>query len=81
MLITYHRVGRIRVLPALAAAGAMVMVGGIAVAILAIVGIVWCGAWLLRAVGLVPTKAGPAAQSDDIIEGTVVHRSAGMLEP
>ena len=33
MFFTYHRVGRIRVLPALAAASLLVIVGGMAVAI------------------------------------------------
>jgi hypothetical protein len=81
MFFTYHRVGRIPVLPALAAAAAMVVVGGIAVTILAIVGIVGCGAWLLRAVGLVATERVLATQSDDVIEGIVVNRSASMLDP
>lgn len=81
MIFTYHRAGRIPLLPALAAAGAIVIVGGIAATILAIVGILGCGAWLLRAIGLGATERGLATQSDDIIEGIVVNRSAGMLEP
>jgi hypothetical protein len=82
MFFTYHRVGRIPVLPAIAAAGPIVIVGGIAVSILAIVGIVGCGAWLLRALGLMGTERAPASQSDDIIDGVVVHRSsARILDP
>lgn len=81
MFFTYHRAGRLPVLPAIAAAGAIVIVGGIAVTIFAMVGIVRCGAWLLRAVGLVGTERVLATQSDDIIEGIVVSRSAGLLDP
>ena len=39
MVITYHRIGRIPVLPAVAAAGAAVIVGGLAVTIFTIVGL------------------------------------------
>lgn len=81
MFVTYHRVGRIPVLPALAAAGAIVLVGGIAVALFAMVGIIGCGAWLLRAAGLVATEPVLATPSGDIIEGMVVNRPAGMLDP
>jgi hypothetical protein len=81
MFFTYQRVGRIPVLPALAAAGAIVIVGGIAATILTIVGVVGCGTRLLRALGLVATKRAPASQGDEIIEGVVVNRSsAGMLD-
>ena len=81
MFVTYQRVGRIPVLPALAAAGAIVVVGGIAATILPIVGIVGCGSVLLRELGLVATKPAPASQGDDLIEGVVVNRSsAGMLD-
>ena len=43
MFVTYHRVVRIPVLPAIAATGALVIVSSIAVAILAIAGAVACG--------------------------------------
>ena len=76
MQFTYHRVGRIPVLPALAAAGAIVIVGGIAVTILAIVGVVWLGTRLLRTFGLVGTKPALPSKNDDVIEGVVVSRSS-----
>ena len=75
MFFTYHRVGRIPVLPALAAAGALVIVGGIAVTILAIVGVVGFGTMLLRTFGLVRTERALASEGDDVIEGVVVNRS------
>jgi hypothetical protein len=81
MFFTYHRVGRIPVLPALAAAGAIVIVGGIAVTILAIVGVVGFGTRLLRTFGLVGTERALASQGDDVIEGVVVNRSStGMSD-
>ena len=76
MQFTYHRVGRIPVLPALAAAGALVIVGGIAVTILAIVGVVRFGTRLLRTMGLVRTRPALFSQGDDVIEGVVVDRSS-----
>lgn len=76
MQFTYHRVGRITVLPALAAAGAIVIVGGIAVTILTIVGVVRLGTRLLRTFGLVGTKPALPSQGDDVIEGVVVSRSS-----
>lgn len=82
MFFTYHRAGRIPVLPALAAAGALVIVCGIAVTTLAIVGVVACGIRLLRAVGLVPAERQLPFQGHDTIEGVVVNRSAaGTLDP
>lgn len=82
MFFTYHRVGRIPVLPALAAAGALVIVGGIAVTTLAIVGAVACGTRLLRAFGLAPAERRLAFQDRETIEGVVVNRSqAGTLDP
>jgi hypothetical protein len=76
MFITYGRVGRSAVLPAVAAAGAIVVVGGIAVTILAIVGVVGFGTRLLRTFGLVGTERALASQGDDVIEGVVVNRSS-----
>ena len=73
MFFIYHRVGRIPVLPALAAAGAIVIVSGIAVTILAIVGVVGFGTRLLRTFGLVGTGRAPASYGDDVIEGVVVN--------
>ena len=76
MFFMYQRVGRIPVLPAIAAAGGIVIVGGIAATILATVGVVACATRLLRALGLVATKRATASQGDDIIEGVVVNRSS-----
>ena len=79
MFVTYHRVGRIPVLPALAAAAALVVVGGIAVTIavttLAFVGVVACGARLLRTFRLAPSERRPAFEDRDTIEGVVVNES------
>ena len=79
MFFTYSRVGRIPVLPALAAAGALVIVGGmavtIAVATLAVVGVVACGARLLRTFRLAPSERRPACEDRDTIEGVVVNES------
>jgi hypothetical protein len=80
MFIIHHRVGRIPVLPALAAVGALVVVGGIAVTTLAIVGIIACGTRLLRAIGLV-SAGPPVSQNGDTIEDVVLSRSStGMLD-
>ena len=80
MFVTNHRVGRIPVLPALAAAAALVIVGGIAVTTLAIVGVIACGTQLLRALGFV-SAAQRLQFQDDTIDGVVVNRSsAGKLD-
>ena len=81
MFLTYRHVGKIPVLPALAAAGALVVVGAIAVTILAILGVVACGTRLLRAFGLaLPSRRLPL-QRGATVEGIVVTRSsAGMLD-
>jgi hypothetical protein len=86
MFFTYHRVGKIPVLPALAAAGALVIVGGIAVTIavttLAIVGVVAGSVRLLRTLGLAPAERRLAFQDHETIEGVVVNRSqVGTLDP
>jgi hypothetical protein len=75
MFVTYQRIARIPVLPALAAAGALVIVGGIAVTILAIVGVVACGTKLLRVFGFVLSERRLPFHGDDTIDGVVVNRS------
>jgi hypothetical protein len=79
MFITYHRVGRSAVLPALAATGVLIIVGAMAVMItvttLAVVGSIVLGIRLLHAVGLGRTKRPVAFPGDDTIEGIVVNRS------
>ena len=81
MFITYSRVVRFRGLPALAAAGAIVIVGSIAATVLAIVGVVGFGTRLLRTFGLVETEPPLVSQVDDAIEGVTVNRSpAGVLD-
>lgn len=68
------------VLSALAAAGVLVIVGGIAVTTLVIVAIIACGTRLLRAFGLVGAERRLRFQPD-FIEGIVVNRSpAGRLD-
>ena len=79
ILFTYHRVGRIPVLPALAAVGAVVIVGGLAATILAIVGVAAVGTRLLRRVGLAGTTPALPVQRDDVIEGVVVDRPAAGI--
>jgi hypothetical protein len=76
MIVTYHRIGRIPVLPALAAAGALVVVGGIAVTVLSIVGLIAWSTKALRAVGIVVAKPRLPLAGGDIIDGVVVHRSS-----
>ena len=85
MFIAYRRVGRSAVLPALAAAGVLVIVGGIAAMIavtaLAVVGVVVLGVRLLHALGLGRTKRPVAFPADNTIEGIVVSRSPADSEP
>jgi hypothetical protein len=86
MLITYRRVGTRAVLPALIAAGVLVVIGGlaamIAVAILAVVGVIAFGMTVLRALGLggrrhrSAFRAGAGADADKTIEGVVVTQSS-----
>jgi hypothetical protein len=80
MFVTYHRVGRSALLPALAAAGVLVIIGGIAAMIavttLAIVAIVAVGIKVLRAFGLGGPRRSLALRADDTIEGVVVNRSS-----
>lgn len=85
MFISYHRVGKSAVLPALAAVGLLVMVGGIAaivaVTTLAIAGVVAFGLTVLRAVGLGGTRRRLAFYDDKTLEGIVVNRSSSDSEP
>ena len=85
MFITYHRVGKSAVLPALAAAGALVVIGGIAamiaVAAFAAAGAVACGIAVLRACGLGGRTRTPESDAGRTIEGTVVTRSSSDGEP
>ena len=76
MSVTYHRVDRIHVPPALAAAGAAIIVGGIALTILAIVATIWWTTRALRALGFIVAVPRLAVGGDDTIEGVVVHRSS-----
>jgi hypothetical protein len=85
MFITYHRVGRSALLPALAATGVLVIVGAIAALIavttLAIVGSIVLGIRLLHALGLGLTKRPVGFPADNTIEGIVVNRSPADSEP
>jgi hypothetical protein len=85
MFITYHRVGRSAVLPALAVTGVLVIVGAIAAMIavttLAVVGCIVLGIRLLHALGLGRTKRPVAFPADNTIEGIVVNRSPADSEP
>src|SRR5687768_7098427 len=85
MFITYHRVGRSAVLPALAVTGVLVIVGAIAAMIavttLAVVGSIVLGIRLLHALGLGGRKRPVAFPADNTIEGIVVNRSPADGEP
>jgi hypothetical protein len=85
MFITYHRIGRSAALPALAGAGVLVIVGGIAATIavtaLAFGAVVAVGARVLHAFGLGGTRRPLAFQADNTIEGVVVNRSSADSEP
>ena len=82
MFVTYHRVGRSAVLPALAAAGVLVIVGGIAAVIavttLAVGAVVVVGIRLFQALGLGRTKRPLDFQADNTIEGVVVDRDSNL---
>lgn len=81
MIVMYHRVGKIPVLPALAAAGALVIVGGIAVTVLSIVGVLAWSTKALRALGFVVAEPRLPLERNDTIEGVVVDQSsAGTLD-
>lgn len=76
MIVKYHRIGRISVLPAVAAAGALVIVGGIAVTVLSIVGVIAWSTKALRALGFVVAEPRLPLEGDDTIEAVVVDRSS-----
>ena len=85
MLITYRRVGSGAVLPAVAAAGVFVIVGGIAATIavtaLSVVAVVAVGTRVLRAFGVGAATRRLAFDADQTIEGVVVNRSSVGSEP
>lgn len=82
MFITYHRVGRIHVLPALAAVAAAVMVAGVAATALVAVGVAAVGVRLFRAVARIGRAEHPVpSQDDEIIEGVVVDSTHVVLQP
>jgi hypothetical protein len=70
MFITYRRIGRISVLPALATVAAAVVVAGVAATALVIVGVAGCGVWLLRVFGRAERRV--PFQDHTTIEGVVV---------
>lgn len=73
MFFTYHRVGRIPLLPALAAGAVAVIVVGIATITLLVVGIAACGVGLLRAIRRIgPAERRVAVQDQTTIEGVVM---------
>jgi len=75
-MIIYRRVGSISFLPALAAAGALIIVAGIAATTIVIVGIAAGAARLLRVAGLGPLERPLPFARHDTIDGVVVRRSA-----
>ena len=88
MFITYHRAGRIAVLPALALVAGLVVIGGIAAMIaaatLVVVGVAAFGISVLRALGLGGRKRRATFEADSAdrtIEGVVVARSSLDDEP
>lgn len=73
MFFTYHRVGRVSLIPALAAGASAVIVVGVAAIALVGVGIAVCGVQLLRAFGRIGPAGGRARVQDRTsIEGIVV---------
>jgi len=85
MFVTYHRIGRSAVLPAVAAAAVLLIVGGIAAVsaaiTLAIVGVVAVGIRLFHALVRGGTERPLAFNGDNTIEGFVVNRSVADGEP
>ena len=74
MFVTYHRVSRIPLVPALAAVASAAIVVGVAAMVLVVVGGAGCGVWLLRAVGCIGPAARHAPVEDDTaIAGVVVN--------
>lgn len=73
MFVTYHRVGRISLLPALAAGAAAVIVLGVAAITLVVGGVAACGVRLLRAIGRIgPAERRASFEDHRTIEGVVV---------
>jgi hypothetical protein len=85
MFVIYHRIGTSAVLPALAATGVLVVIGGIAamtaVTTLAIVAVAAVGIRVLRAFALDRAKRPLASQVDNTIEAVVVNRSSADSDP
>jgi hypothetical protein len=75
MFLTYRRVSRISVAPALAMVASVAILFGVA-AIMAVVVATACGVALLRAIGAIrPAKRAVACADDATIEGVVVRSS------
>jgi hypothetical protein len=75
MFITYRRVSRMSVAPALAMVGSVAILFGVA-AITAVVVATACGVALLRAIGAIrPAKRAVVVADDATIEGVVVRSS------
>ena len=74
MLFTYHRVGRISPISALAAVGSAVIVVGVATTMLVVVGVGACGVRLFRAIGSIgPAGRRVPVEDHTTIEGVVVN--------
>jgi hypothetical protein len=76
MLVTYRRVVSIPLLPALAAAGIVVIVCGLAGTMLAVVGIVKCSKALFGTFGSDVLEHDAPPRRDHTIEATVVNQSS-----
>lgn len=82
MFITYHRVGRISLLPALAAVAAALIVVGVATITLVVVGAAACGVRFLRAIGRIgPAERSVPSQDHTTIEGVVVDSTDVFDQP
>jgi len=74
MFVTYHRVGRLAVLPALAAVAAALLLAGVAAVVLVIVATAACAMWFLRALGRIGrSDRRVPARDPDTIDGVVLH--------
>lgn len=82
MFFTYHRAGRIAVLPALATVATAVMVAGVAAIALVIIGVAGCGVWLLRVFGrLGRAERHVPSEHHETIEGVVVDSTDVFHQP
>jgi hypothetical protein len=73
MIVTYRRVGRISLLPALAAVAGAVIVAGVVVIPLVVLGVATYGIRLVRAIGRGSSAERQVALQDHtIIEGVVL---------